>query len=124
VSHERSRDLRFRDVAYECRVTGQDRRFGHARMIAQMFDTCQDIVRHNETMSDWIPVQDATARYGVSRATLYRLISEGRVRRGRRAGDARSYVSSLDLKNATTIRAVGTAVRGPRRSPRRSTRRG
>jgi len=75
-------------------------------------------------MSDWIPVQDATVRYGVSRATLYRLISEGRVRRGRRAGDARSYVSSMDLKNATTIRAVGSAVRGSRGSLRRPPRRG
>ena len=93
-------------------------------MFARMFDTCQDTMRHNETMSDWIPVQDATERYGMSRATLYRLISEGRVRRGKRAGDVRSYVSSTDLKKATTIRAVVPNDRPLRPSARRLRRRG
>lgn len=57
-------------------------------------------------MSDWLPIGDATRRYKVSRATLYRLIAEGRVTRGKRAGDIRAYVSSADLKDATTIRPV------------------
>jgi len=76
-----------------------------------MFETCQDDMGHTEAMSDWIPVRDATRRYGVSRATLYRLISEGRVKRGKRAGDVRAYVSSMDLRDATKIHLVSPKAR-------------
>lgn len=93
-------------------------------MFAHMFDTCQDVVRHNETVSDWIPVDEAARRYGLSRATLYRLISEGRVTRGKRAGDSRAYLSSADLKEATTIRAIEPTSRSVRASKRRPLRRG
>ncbi len=64
-------------------------------------------------MSDWIPVSEATHRFGLSRATLYRLIAEGRVKRAKRAGDVRAYVSSADLKEATTLRPR-QATRGSR----------
>lgn len=57
-------------------------------------------------MSDWIAVSEATRRYGLSRATLYRLIAEGRVKRAKRAGDVRAYVSSADLRAATTLTVV------------------
>ena len=73
-------------------------------------------------MSDWLRIEDATRRYRVSRATLYRLIAEGRVTRGKRAGDIRAYVSSTDLKSATTIRA--TARKGRRASTPKVGRRG
>lgn len=76
-------------------------------------------MRQNETMSDWIPVKEATTRYRLSRATLYRLISEGRVRRGKRAGDVRAYLSANDLKAATTIRTVAPRSRGARSGKRR-----
>jgi len=91
-------------------------------MFARLFDPCQDDLRHNETMSDWVPLEDASRRYGISRATLYRLIAEGRVKRGKRVGDRRSYVSSADVKGLTSIRAVGPTVRptpASRRRPRR-----
>ena len=74
-------------------------------------------------MSDWLPIQDATRRYGLSRATVYRLISEGRVTRGKRAGDSRAYVSSADLKEATTIRARELVGRRGRPATPRSRRR-
>lgn len=69
-------------------------------------------------MSDWIPVSEATRKFGLSRATLYRLIAEGRVKRAKRAGDVRAYLSSADLKEATTLRPT-EPLRGPRR-PRRT----
>lgn len=66
-------------------------------------------------MSDWIPVSEATHRYGLSRATLYRLIAEGRVKRAKRAGDARAYVSSADLKEATAFTVIEPPTRADRR---------
>lgn len=74
-------------------------------------------------VSDWVPLEEATRRYGVSRATLYRLIAEGSVRRGKRAGDKRAFVSSADVKEVTTIRAIAPKARPPatpKRRPRRS----
>jgi predicted DNA-binding transcriptional regulator AlpA len=61
-------------------------------------------------MSDWIPVNEATRKFGLSRATLYRLIAEGRVKRAKRAGDIRAYVSSGDLREATTLKVVAPAT--------------
>ena len=69
-------------------------------------------------MSDWIPVSEATRRFGLSRATVYRLIAEGRVKRAKRAGDIRAYVSSVDLKEATTLKPVD-APSGPQRAARK-----
>jgi predicted DNA-binding transcriptional regulator AlpA len=92
-------------------------------MFAHAFDTCQDDVRHNETMSDWLPIDEATRRYGVSRATLYRLIAEGRVQHGRRAGDRRAFVSSADIKEVTTIRPIVPKLQkapAAKRRPRRT----
>lgn len=66
-------------------------------------------------MSDWIPVGEATGAYSVSRATLYRLIAEGRVRRAKKAGDVRAYVHTGDLKQATTLRVVPPRGMGGRR---------
>lgn len=57
-------------------------------------------------MSDWISVGEATRKYAMSRATLYRLISDGRVKRAKRAGDQRAFVSAADLEAATTFRVV------------------
>lgn len=57
-------------------------------------------------MSDWIPVNEATRKFGLSRATLYRLIAEGRVKRAKRAGDIHAYVSAGDLREATTLKVV------------------
>lgn len=69
-------------------------------------------------MSDWIPVSEATRKFGLSRATLYRLVAEGRVKRAKRAGDIRAYLSWADLKEATTLRPTEPRS-GPRR-PRRT----
>ncbi len=74
-------------------------------------------------MSDWLSVYDATRRFGLSRATLYRLISEGRVTRAKRAGDIRAYVSADDLKEATTLRPTPPRSRA-RRSRTRGRKRG
>ena len=74
-------------------------------------------------MSDWIPLEDATRRYGLSRATLYRLIGEGQVARGKRAGDKRAYVSSADVKKATTIRVLAPGGSSRRRAKTRARRR-
>lgn len=62
-------------------------------------------------MSDWISVDDAKRRFRLSRATLYRLIAEGRVTRAKRAGDIRAYLSSADLKKATTLRPTPPRTR-------------
>lgn len=70
---------------------------------------CNDV-----DVTDWIDVPEATRRFGLSRATLYRLIAEGRVRRAKRAGDVRAYVSSSDLKEATTLRPVNEWTRSLR----------
>lgn len=69
-------------------------------------------------MSDWVPVSEATRRYGLSRATVYRLIAEGRVKRAKRAGDVRAYVSAADLKEATTLRPTPQSS-GPERVARK-----
>lgn len=61
-------------------------------------------------MSDWIPVNEATRKFGLSRATLYRLIAEGRVKRAKRAGDIHAYVSAGDLREATTLKVVEPAT--------------
>ena len=68
-------------------------------------------------------MQDATRRYRVSRATLYRLIAEGRVRQGKRIGDRRSYVSSADVKSLTTVHAIEPSVVRTSASKRRPRRR-
>ncbi len=62
-------------------------------------------------MSDWLTIAEALRRSGLSRATLYRLIADGKLRRAKRAGDIRAYVSARDLKRVTTLRETP-----PRRS--------
>jgi len=70
-------------------------------------------------MGDWIDVREAMRRSGLSRATLYRLIAAGKVRRAKRSGDLKAYVSASDLKDATSFRVVEPGERGHRRSGRR-----
>lgn len=74
-------------------------------------------------MSDWIPVAEATKKYSLSRATLYRLIAEGRVRRAKRAGDARAYVSVNDVKEATALKVIEPNLRSSSAAQRRAARR-
>lgn len=54
-------------------------------------------------MTAWLTVEEALRRFGMSRATLYRLISVGKVARAKRAGDVRAYVSLDDLKRVTAL---------------------
>jgi len=59
---------------------------------------------------NWLTVRAALRQFGLSRATLYRLIAAGKVARARRAGDPEAYVSIRDLKRVTALR-----VRSPKR---------
>ncbi|HEX4744531.1 MAG TPA: helix-turn-helix domain-containing protein [Candidatus Limnocylindria bacterium] len=66
-------------------------------------------------MKDWVTIDEAVRRSGMSRATLYRLIAAGRVTRAKRAGDARAYVKLSDLERARALRPT------PARPRRRDT---
>ena len=74
-------------------------------------------------MADWIPVREALRRFGLSRATLYRLIGRGTIARAKRAGDTRVYINVADLKRATTLRLVPRGEARPSPAKRRSDRR-
>ena len=65
----------------------------------------------------WIRVEEALRRSGVSRATLYRLISSGQVTRAKRAGDARAYVKTSDLDRALKLRPTAPRPRRTSESP-------
>ena len=72
-------------------------------------------------MSDWLPVDEAKKKFGLSRATIYRLIAEGRVQRAKRAGDVRAYVNATDLRDATTLKVTDPVA--PRAPARKAARR-
>jgi len=47
----------------------------------------------------------------MSRATVYRLIDEGKIETGRRLGDRRTYLLFDDLQSAREIRPVAPKAR-------------
>lgn len=55
-------------------------------------------------MKDWITIDETLRRFGLSRATLYRLIASRKVTRAKRAGDVRAYVSAAEVRQATSLR--------------------
>lgn len=58
-------------------------------------------------MPTWLTVAEARRRFGLSRTTLYRLLSSGTVRRVKRTGDPKIYLSADDLEEATLLRPTG-----------------
>jgi hypothetical protein len=59
---------------------------------------------------DLISVDDAVSEFGVSRRTLFRLISAERLATYRRAGDRKSYISREELAGALSFkRKLGDA---------------
>jgi len=66
---------------------------------------------HRLTLSgalpDWISIPDAAQESGLSRATLYRLLRQGKLRRYRRAaGRLRTYVDRAEVRRLTRVRPV------------------
>ncbi|MHB8631888.1 MAG: helix-turn-helix domain-containing protein [Candidatus Limnocylindria bacterium] len=56
-----------------------------------------------QSRDKWVTIREARERFGISRATIYRLIDSGQVARARRAGDIEAYVKVRDLQRATTL---------------------
>jgi len=68
-------------------------------------------------MADLVPVQDASAEFGVSLVTLYRHLRKGRLRRYKRSiGDPKTYVDRGELKRLLELRPVKTKTRKGRRT--------
>lgn len=60
----------------------------------------------NNPPNDVIPIDDAAAACGLSRSTLYRLIERHGIRKYRRAGDRKTYVSLSAVQAVTGFREV------------------
>jgi excisionase family DNA binding protein len=62
-------------------------------------------------LPDLITVREATQEFGLSRATLYRLLREGRLRRygrqlGQGKGGPKTYVDRAEVKRLLRVRVV------------------
>jgi predicted DNA-binding transcriptional regulator AlpA len=48
--------------------------------------------------AEFLPLADAAKWYGISQATIFRLLAEGKLRRHRREGDRRTWLSVEELE--------------------------
>lgn len=55
---------------------------------------------------DLTPIAEAAAKFGVSRRTLERLVQQGQLRRFRRPGDRRTFVSLDEVNRGLGFREV------------------
>ena len=61
--------------------------------------------------ADWLALPDAIVEFGLSRATLYRLIAAGEVGTGKRVGSRATYIRRTDLDRATRVRPSPSKTR-------------
>jgi excisionase family DNA binding protein len=60
-----------------------------------------------DALADLISIPEAASEFGLSRATLYRLLRQDKLRRYRRAaGRLRTYVDRAEVRRLTKVRPV------------------
>jgi hypothetical protein len=55
-------------------------------------------------VSDLVSAPDAAREFGIARVTLNRLVRQQGIKRWKRAGDRRTYLSRADLKKALAFK--------------------